>query len=89
METILNIGGYVGSILLVVSFLLVTRGKWKPQSMYYLFANLFGALLLSMYQFWLGAYAGVLLNVVFVSVALWGVATYWSPNKPHSKNRKT
>ena len=89
MDTLLNIGGYVGSILLVVSFLLVTRGKWKPQGKYYLFANLIGAVLLAIYQFWLGAYAGVLLNVIFVSVALWGIITYWSSIKSSSKKRKT
>ncbi|MDQ5953870.1 MAG: hypothetical protein QG562_569 [Patescibacteria group bacterium] len=89
MDTLLNIGGYIGSILLVVSFMLVTRGKWKPQSKYYLFANLIGATLLAIYQFWLGAYAGVLLNVVFASVALWGIITYWPSIKSSSKKRKT
>ena len=88
MDTLLNIGGYIGSILLVVSFLFVTRGKWKPQSKYYLFANLIGATLLAIYQFWLGAYAGVILNVAFANVALWDITTYWTPKKRSYKKRK-
>ena len=83
MELITQILGYVGSLLILLSFVCVTRGSWKPQSKRYLLTNFVGALLLAMYQITLDAYAGVLLNIVFAGVALGGLVTYWNAkNKP-------
>jgi hypothetical protein len=52
---------------------MVTRAKWQPQQTIYLLASFFGAMFLAIYQIWLGAYAGVLLNVVFAGVAVWAL----------------
>lgn len=73
MDIIWNIIGYAGSLLILFSFFMVTRAKWQPQQTAYLLASMFGALFLAVYQIWLGAYAGVLLNVVFAFVAIWAL----------------
>jgi uncharacterized membrane protein len=88
MAYIIQLLGYIGSILILISFIFVTRGKWKPQSKIYLFCNLIGALLLAIYQVWLGAYAGVLLNIVFASIAVLNLWQFWSAkSKPKNKHR--
>lgn len=73
MDIIWNSIGYLGSLLILFSFIMVTRAKWQPQQTKYLVASFFGAMFLAVYQIWLGAYAGVLLNVVFAGVAVWGL----------------
>lgn len=73
MNIFWNIVGYAGSLLILFSFIMVTRAKWQPQQTKYLLASFFGAMFLAVYQIWLGAYAGVLLNVVFAGVAVWGL----------------
>lgn len=82
-----NIVGYAGSLLILLAFIMVTRAKWKPQSFVYLIVSFFGAVFLALYQIKLGAFAGVLLNVVFAAVAVWGMATIVR-SKPLDKKRK-
>lgn len=73
MSVLWNCIGYCGSLLILFSFVMVTRAKWQPQQTIYLLASFFGAMFLAIYQIWLGAYAGVLLNVVFAGVAVWAL----------------
>ncbi len=75
MDAIWNIIGYAGSLLILWSFFMVTRAKWQPQQTKYLLVSFFGALFLAIYQIWLGAYAGVLLNLVFGAVAVWALVS--------------
>jgi peptidoglycan/LPS O-acetylase OafA/YrhL len=82
-----NIVGYAGSLLILLAFIMVTRAKWKPQSFIYLLVSFFGAVFLAVYQVKLGAFAGVLLNVVFAGVAVWGIVTI-ARSQPNNKKRK-
>lgn len=75
MDLVWNTIGYAGSILILFSFFMVTRAKWQPQQAKYLLASFFGAIFLAIYQIWLGAYAGVLLNIVFAAVAVWALVS--------------
>ena len=75
MDAIWNIIGYTGSLLILFSFFMVTRAKWQPQQTKYLVASFFGAVFLAIYQIWLGAYAGVLLNIVFAAIAIWALVS--------------
>ncbi len=68
-----NIIGYSGSILILFSFVMVTRAKWQAQQKRYLLVSLFGSILLTIYQLWLGAYAGVITSFVFSLVAVWSL----------------
>jgi hypothetical protein len=65
--------GYLGSLMILTSFVLVTKQKWKPTAFWYLFVNLLGGLFLAIYQLELEAYAGFALNLVFAMVALDGL----------------
>lgn len=78
--------GYIGSFLILLAFIMVTRTKWSPQSKIYLLVSLIGAALLAVYQIRLGAYAGALLNVVFAGVAIWGLVSF--KGKTNSKRSK-
>lgn len=86
MDIVWNSIGYLGSLLILFSFIMVTRAKWQPQQTKYLLASFFGAMFLAVYQIWLGAYAGVLLNVVFAGVAVWGLVA--KPNISIKKRKK-
>lgn len=70
---IFNILGYLGSLMILTSFILVTKQKWKPNAFWYLFVNLLGGLFLAIYQLKLEAYAGFALNLIFAMVALDGL----------------
>jgi lipid-A-disaccharide synthase-like uncharacterized protein len=70
---IYNILGYTGSLMILTSFILVTKQKWQPTAFWYLFINLLGGLFLAIYQLRLEAYAGFALNLVFAMVALDGL----------------
>jgi len=82
-----DIFGYIGSFLILLAFIMVTRTKWSPQSKIYLLVSLIGAVLLAVYQIRLGAYAGALLNIVFAGVAVWGIVTI-TRSHPTGKKRK-
>jgi hypothetical protein len=85
MQLVVQLLGFIGSGMILLSFIFVTRRVWKPQSRKYLLVNLLGAILLAIYQLALGAYAGVLLNLVFVTVAASGLVTYWASAHTNSK----
>jgi hypothetical protein len=55
---------------------MVTRAKWSPQSLRYLLISLIGSVLLAIYQWHLKAYAGILLNLIFGFVAIWGIISF-------------
>lgn len=76
-----DIFGYLGSFLILLAFIMVTRSKWSPQSKIYLFVSLIGALFLAGYQIRLGAYAGAILNIIFAGVAVWGLISFKNNNK--------
>ena len=76
MFGIWDIIGYVGSLLIILGFFMVTRAKWAPQSFKYLIVSLIGSILLGLYQLHLKAYAGILLNIIFGLVAIWGIISF-------------
>jgi hypothetical protein len=76
MFSIWDIIGYVGSLLIIFGFFMVTRARWSPQSLKYLLISLTGSVLLGFYQLHLNAYAGILLNIIFGLVAVWGIISF-------------
>ena len=83
-ELILHITGYLGSVLLLLAFIMVTRGYWDPKSLSYLLVNIIGSISISIYQIWLGAYAPIILNMAFIIVGVWGLVSY----KPWLKQKR-
>jgi len=62
--------GYVGAGLILLGYFQVSRGGWTGKSSAFQLTNLCGALLLVVYSVALTAYANVLLNVVWLIVAI-------------------
>ena len=88
MHLFWDIIGYISAILLLVAYLGVTTGKLKPKSLGYQGLNFIGTFLLIIYSINKGAYASVLLNVVWIMVAMLGLYK-WAQNRRKSPPRIT
>lgn len=73
MSIFWNIIGYVSAVLLLGAYLGVTTGKLKPTSLGYQGLNFVGTFLLIVYSLTKNAYASVLLNAVWIMVAVLGL----------------
>lgn len=62
--------GFCGAFLVLSGYFQVSRGKWQARGMAFQLVNLVGASLLLVYSLLLFAYANVLLNVVWLAVAV-------------------
>ena len=67
--------GIIGAGLILFGFYRTSIGKWTGRSLWYELDNLFGALLLIVYQLSVGAYVSVILNVIWAVVALRGATS--------------
>lgn len=65
--------GYIGASLVLISYIQVTRGRWKPKSYIFQLANVVGAAFLIVYGVYEATYPNVVLNVVWLAVALTAV----------------
>jgi hypothetical protein len=62
--------GFCGAGLVLLGYLQVSRGQWDGKSMAFQLANFVGASMLLVYSLLLFAYANVLLNLVWLAVAV-------------------
>jgi len=62
--------GYGGAGLILLGYFQVSRGAWKGKGLPFQLTNLCGAVLLLVYALVLTAYANVLLNAVWLVVAV-------------------
>ncbi|MFK7935488.1 MAG: hypothetical protein AB8G22_18375 [Saprospiraceae bacterium] len=71
METLLVDGlGWIGSILLIAAYVLVSKNKITAQQSVYQLLNLFGSLLLIVNTVYYGAYPSAAVNVIWVFIGL-------------------
>ncbi|TAD83493.1 MAG: hypothetical protein EAY75_14810 [Bacteroidetes bacterium] len=82
MRILINIMGWVASLLIVGSYYLNIKGKWKADTKSYVLCNLVGGLLFTVNTIYLGAYPSAMVNVVWVAIALAAVAK-WKKQKPN------
>lgn len=81
-----TICGIIGAACILFGFYRTSIGKWTGKSLWYELDNMVGAVLLIIYQFNVGAYVSVVVNVVWAVVALRGVTSiaqrrHWRKNK--------
>lgn len=62
--------GWVGMIVLVVAYYLVSHGKWSPSAFRYNCANVGASVLVGLNAFYHGALPSAGLNVVWVVIGL-------------------
>lgn len=70
METIINIIGWIASVLIVGAYFLNIRGKLSSQSKWYILANLVGGLFFIANTIYLKAYPSAMVNVIWVIIAV-------------------
>ncbi|MBS3147772.1 hypothetical protein J4219_02725 [Candidatus Woesearchaeota archaeon] len=69
----IDLVGFVGALLILLAFWLVTRKVVHPESFSYLSLNLLGALLLGVETYRRASYAALSLNIIWALVALYGI----------------
>jgi hypothetical protein len=68
--------GILGGIFTLFGFYRISIGKWTGKSLWYELDNLFGALLVLIYQLHYKVYVSVILNIIWAVVAFRGVVSY-------------
>ena len=81
------LSGITGASLILLGFIRVNSGRWGNKSGWYELDNLFGALLIGIYNFHHQAYATMVLNIVWVIVAIKGLESL-AVRRKRSKSRK-
>ena len=74
----IHILGSIGAIVLLISYVLVSRQRVKSNSFTYQMLNLTGSILLMINGFYFGAYPSGFLNIIWGSVA---ILELWRINK--------
>lgn len=75
-DTVFNAFGFIGAALILLGFYRISIGRWTRKSVLYELDNLFGALFLVAYQIHNHTYITVVLNVVWVVVAIHGLIPF-------------
>jgi len=70
MNYFIEIFGWLGAILVLVAYFLISYNRVSSDSFSFQFLNIFGAFLLIIYTYSLDAYASVLVNSIWVLIGL-------------------
>lgn len=70
MELLVNIIGWAGSLMVVITYGLNSYQKLKSDSLVYYVLNIIGGGLLIVYSIYKTAYANTFINVVWVLIAI-------------------
>jgi len=81
MTLLIDILGWVGSVLVVAAYGLNTYKKITPDSPAFYAMNIVGGIFLIIYSVEKGAYANTFINVIWVIIALPAVLRYWRKAK--------
>ena len=74
MEILIEVLGWIASVLIVGSYFLNIRGKLSAQSAWYILANMVGGLFFIINTWYHGAYPSMAVNVVWVIIALFALS---------------
>ncbi len=92
VDALFNGFGILGSLLLLVGFYRASTGRWTSKSFWYEFDNVLGALLIIVYQVRYHAYVSVVVNLIWGTVAFWGVLMFirrWGAHRRRSRSHPT
>ena len=76
-KLLIDILGWIGSVLYLLAYVLVSARKTEGDSYLYQSINVFAAILLVIYTLSLGAYATAGLNAVWVIIGLFTLGKKW------------
>ena len=80
--------GVIGASLILLGFVRVNSGRWGNKSLWYELDNLVGAACIGIYNFHHQAYATLVLNIVWVFVAIRGLESL-AARRTRAKAHKT
>lgn len=83
--TFIDVVGAVGAMLILLGFYRTSVGKWTNKSFWYELDNLVGAGLLIIYNLNRQAYVSLVLDIVWVMVALRGITSIAERHGQHKK----
>ena len=69
MEIFIQVVGWVGAILVLLAFYLVSNNKISSQSLYYQLMNFFGSVFVGINVFYLAAWPSLGIQVVWGTIA--------------------
>jgi hypothetical protein len=73
MKVLVELVGWVGAIMMLSAYVLLTLGRLKSQSPVYHWLNIVSGAGLIVNSGWNGAYPSVCINVVWLIIGLYGV----------------
>ncbi|MFA5997060.1 MAG: hypothetical protein WC791_01070 [Candidatus Paceibacterota bacterium] len=73
MEIFIQVVGWVGTVLLILAYILVSSENVGPKSAVYQFMNLFGAIGVGINVFYSQSWPALVVNIFWGSIALWAL----------------
>jgi hypothetical protein len=73
MKVLVEVVGWIGAIMMLSAYVLLTLGRLKSQSPVYHWLNIVSGAGLIVNSGWNGAYPSVCINVVWLIIGLYGV----------------
>ena len=70
---LIDVLGWIGSVLVVAAYALNISGRLHPNSNFYLWANLVGSVCLIVNTLFHDAIPSAVVNIVWVGIAIWGM----------------
>lgn len=81
LEIAIEIAGWVGAVLVLIGYVLVSTGRLEGRSIAFQMLNLIGALGFIANTAWHGAIPSMALNIVWSAIALYTLARTWSSSR--------
>ena len=74
METLVDVAGWIGSLLLITAYWSVSKKRMQPESFVYQALNVLGSVLLIVNTYYYGAFPSTAVNVIWVCIGLFYIA---------------
>lgn len=81
LEIAIEIAGWIGAVLVLLAYVLVSTGRLEGRSIAFQVLNLIGALGFIANTAWHGAIPSMALNIVWSAIALYTLARIWSSSR--------
>ncbi|HEX5536263.1 MAG TPA: hypothetical protein VFX27_03640 [Sphingobium sp.] len=88
MEIAVEVAGWVGAVLILIAYLLVSSGRLEGGSVPYQVLNLFGSLGFILNTAWHGAIPSTVLNIIWFAIAIFTLARVAWPGGLRSRRHR-
>ena len=85
MKVLVEVVGWIGAVMMLSAYVLLTLGRLKSQSPVYHWLNIVSGAGLIVNSGWNGAYPSVCINVVWLIIGLYGVLARPTPESVVAK----